>query len=54
MTMSRRLIVGMRNRLIHGYDEVDVDEVWNASVKDVPDLVERLLPLSPSLREDGE
>jgi uncharacterized protein with HEPN domain len=35
-------IVGMRNRLIHGYDEVDLDVVWEVVEKDLPPLIEAL------------
>ena len=35
-------IIGMRNRLIHGYDEVDFDILWNVVKKDVPKLIRRL------------
>ena len=42
-------IIGMRNILIHEYHHVDLDEVWQAAVRDVPDLsaqIETLLPVS--------
>ena len=32
-------IVGMRNRLIHGYFDVDLDLVWDTIVLDFPQLV---------------
>lgn len=32
-------IVGMRNRLIHGYDVVDYDLLWNTVSDDLPPLV---------------
>jgi uncharacterized protein with HEPN domain len=35
-------IVGMRNRLIHGYDRVDLDIVWSVVVADLPLLVARI------------
>lgn len=35
-------IIGMRNRLIHGYDRVDLDIVWAVVVADLPPLVTRL------------
>jgi uncharacterized protein with HEPN domain len=35
-------IVGLRNRLIHGYYEVDYDVVWQILQEDLPPLVERL------------
>lgn len=31
-------IVGMRNRLIHAYFDVDLDTVWSTVTKDVPFL----------------
>ena len=33
-------IVGMRNRLIHAYAEIDLDVVWSAVEKDLPRLVD--------------
>ena len=35
-------IVGLRNRLIHGYDSVDLDVVEQILEKDLPDLIEKL------------
>ena len=35
-------IVGLRNRLIHGYDAVDMDILWNVLKEDVPKLIEAL------------
>lgn len=35
-------IVGLRNRLIHGYDSVDIRVVWEVLVSDLPDLVKDL------------
>ncbi len=32
-------VVGLRNRLIHGYDDVDYDIVWRILVEDIPSLV---------------
>ncbi len=32
-------IVGMRNRLIHGYFEIDLDLVWDTIQTDLPPLV---------------
>ncbi len=41
------LIAGMRDHLIHGYDTVDLDEVWNTVVRDIPALLIQLEPLLP-------
>ncbi len=35
-------IVSLRNRLIHGYDEVDFDILWQIVTRDLPHLVEAL------------
>lgn len=35
-------IVSMRNRLIHGYDVLDWDLLWNTVVEDIPPLIEEL------------
>jgi len=35
-------IIALRNRLIHGYDEVDFDILWEVLQKDLPALIERL------------
>ena len=34
-----RLIAGMRDRLIHQYDAVDLDEVWKTVTTDLPALI---------------
>jgi uncharacterized protein with HEPN domain len=47
-----REIVGLRNRLIHGYDEVDFDVLWSVITQDVPPLVEALEPIVGSLPPD--
>jgi len=40
-------IAGMRDRLIHGYDIVDLGEVWKTCTVDVPALVDAIGPLTP-------
>lgn len=37
-----RKIAGMRDRLIHGYNDIDVDELWNTAIRDVPALLAQL------------
>jgi len=37
-----RKIVGMRNRLIHGYDQLDLDIVWDTVINHVPKLLEQV------------
>ncbi len=40
-------VVGIRNRLIHGYDYVDYDIVWNVVHNDLPQLLETLNAILP-------
>ena len=35
-------IIGLRNRLVHGYDAVDLDILWNIVNGDLPALVTEL------------
>ena len=35
-------IIGLRNRLIHGYDAVDFDILWRIVTEDLPPLIEGL------------
>lgn len=35
-------MVGMRNRLIHGYYDVDLDVVWETVTEDLPGLINKL------------
>ncbi len=37
-TLPLKQMIGMRNRLIHGYFDIDLDIVWQTIVKDVPPL----------------
>lgn len=41
------MIVGMRNRLIHGYDEIDFDILWQTVVEDLPPLIAVLEKVVP-------
>ena len=36
------LVTAMRNIIIHDYDDVDLDVVWNTAQRDLPPLIERL------------
>jgi uncharacterized protein with HEPN domain len=40
-------ISGMRDRLIHGYDDVDLEVVWKAVDEGVPRLLAEVEPLLP-------
>ena len=46
-----RAIAGMRDKLIHEYNEVDVDEVWRTVTSDLPRLIGALEPLAPRQAE---
>jgi len=35
-------VVGMRNRLIHGYDQVDLSVLWDTVKEDLPPLIAEL------------
>ena len=37
-------IVGMRNRLVHAYFDIDADQVWTVVVRDLPVLLAQLQP----------
>lgn len=43
-----RRIAGMRDRLIHGHDDVDLNQVRKAVDSDIPALLAHLEPLSRS------
>jgi uncharacterized protein with HEPN domain len=43
----RKAIAGMRDRIIHGYDDVDLGEVWRTLAADLPALIAALEPLVP-------
>ncbi len=41
-TIPWRLIKGMRNRLVHEYDDIDLDTVWETLQKNLPILIVEL------------
>ena len=43
-------IVGMRNRLVHAYFDVNLDIVWETVQGDLPELISLLEPAIPSER----
>lgn len=47
-----RPIIGLRNRLIHGYDSVDKDILWRVIEKDLPELVQQLRAILKSLTDE--
>ncbi|MEM7017163.1 MAG: HepT-like ribonuclease domain-containing protein [Pseudomonadota bacterium] len=42
-------IIGMRNRLVHGYDVIDFDLLWDTVKSDLPPLIELLDELLDTL-----
>jgi uncharacterized protein with HEPN domain len=45
-----RAIIDMRNHLIHGYFDVDVDQVWSTLVQELPPLIAELQKIMPHNR----
>ncbi|MDR1061625.1 MAG: DUF86 domain-containing protein [Clostridiales bacterium] len=37
-----RQIIGVRNRIVHGYDDVDAPLIWQIIQEDLPELAKRL------------
>jgi uncharacterized protein with HEPN domain len=35
-------MVGMRNRLVHAYFEIDLDRLWDTIIQDLPGLIREL------------
>lgn len=44
-------IAGMRDKLIHGYDQIDLSRVWRVATVDVPGLLSQLGPLVPAYED---
>lgn len=44
-----RQIIGQRNVLIHDYDEIEHERIWNLAARDIPVLIAHLEPLLPPL-----
>jgi uncharacterized protein with HEPN domain len=42
-----RRIIGMRNRMIHGYDDIVLSIVWEVVSSDIPELISLVEPLAP-------
>ena len=49
-----RQIVGMRNRIIHGYDEVNWEIVWQVATEHIPPLIKQLSDILDALDRPTE
>lgn len=47
-----RAIIGMRNRLIHAYFDIDYDIVWQAIRHEIPKIIPQLEKLLIHLQDD--
>jgi uncharacterized protein with HEPN domain len=47
-----RQIIATRNRVVHGYFEVDLDILWDVAIIDVPDLASQVQRIQSSLGDD--
>ena len=45
---SKRQILSMRNRVIHGYDKIDTEIVWGTIVRHLPGLKQEIEDLLKS------
>lgn len=41
-------MAGMRDIIAHQYDRIDLDIVWQVIQRNIPELLEMLIPLSPT------
>jgi uncharacterized protein with HEPN domain len=44
-------IIGMRNRLIHAYFEIDLDVLWKTILEDIPPLIKELQRVIPTQKK---
>jgi uncharacterized protein with HEPN domain len=42
MIPNLRLIIGMRNRIVHGYDEIQDEIIWDSARSHIPELIGHL------------
>lgn len=47
-----KLIVGLRNVVVHAYFSVDWASIWQTAIDDLPGLVQKLGPILTELQED--
>jgi uncharacterized protein with HEPN domain len=44
-TVPWKDIIGMRNILVHQYDQIDTEVVWDVICRDIPELINLIQPL---------
>jgi uncharacterized protein with HEPN domain len=49
-----RVITDMRNRVTHGYFDIDLDVVWNTVTRDLPTLQESVTRIVAELDSEAE
>ncbi len=42
-----RRVIGMRHRIVHDYMDVDYDILWEVATRNLPELIEMLIPIIP-------
>ena len=47
-------MAGLRDRVIHGYDQIDLAIIWKVGREELPVLIEQLHPLLPTKDEFAE
>lgn len=47
-------IIGLRNRLVHGYDAVDIDILWDIVQQDLPPLIKSLQKILDDATKEEE
>jgi uncharacterized protein with HEPN domain len=52
--VSWRVITDMRNRVTHGYFDIDLDIVWNTVTRDLPKLRESVIQIRTELDSEAE
>lgn len=45
------LMAGMRDNMIHEYDDIDVEQVWKTVKSDIPNLLFALKPVKQGVQQ---
>lgn len=49
-----KLMTGMRDRLIHGYIDIDLTLVWNTVTKELPEVVPKIESVLKNMRDAAQ